>query len=382
MAINLLESISSYITPDLVNKASGFLGESPTSTFKAMSGIVPALLDKFGSFASSPTGVNQFGEMLNMGGGGSILNNLSGLFSGGSATSGAISQGKEILGTVLGNQTSSLASAVSNFSGISSTSASSLMALAAPLILGVLAKLKTAQSLSASGLASMLSSQHASFASALPAGFAGLSAGDASVQGLRSVTVAREAQPAGSSWKWLPILLVPLLLFGLYQYMHGCGTTPVTTAVLPMEQVKLCNGESLSLLRDSFNYNLARFLSIGNTSDLPKTFVFDHLNFDSATTTLTPESRATVNDLLVILKACPTAQVQLAGHTDSTGEPAANVTLSQNRANIVKDILVSNGISADRLSTVGYGQDRPLASNDTEDGKARNRRTELVVLKK
>jgi hypothetical protein len=73
-------------------------------------------------------------------------------------------------------------------------------------------------------------------------------------------------------------------------------------------------------------YNLARYLAIGSSAELPKTFVFDHLNFDSATTTLTPESRTTVNDLIVVLKACPTAQVQLAGHTDSTGDSTSNQT--------------------------------------------------------
>jgi OOP family OmpA-OmpF porin len=73
--------------------------------------------------------------------------------------------------------------------------------------------------------------------------------------------------------------------------------------------------------------------------------------------------------------------VQLAGHTDSTGDPASNQALSQNRADAVRGILMNNGISADRMTTAGYGQERPVASNDTDDGKARNRRTELVVLK-
>jgi outer membrane protein OmpA-like peptidoglycan-associated protein len=132
----------------------------------------------------------------------------------------------------------------------------------------------------------------------------------------------------------------------------------------------------------SFNYNVARYLVEGSDSELPKTFVFDNLNFDSATTNLTPPSRQTVNDLVVILKSCPNAQVQLAGHTDNTGDPASNQTLSQNRAGAIKDMLVAGGIAPERMTTVGYGQDRPIATNDTEDGKARNRRTELVVLKR
>ena len=380
MAMNLLENITSYLTPDLLNKASAFVGETPTNTSKAMSAIIPTLLSKFAGLASTPSGASQLTEMLHVGGtDGSILNNLTGLFSGGTGTVGALSQGKEILGTLFGSSTGSLFSAISNFSGISSNSATSLMALAAPLILGVLGKLKSSQSLTPSGLANLLTSQRASFTSAVPAGFT-TEVNAAEVQGLRSVTVAPEVQRAASPRLWPYLLLLPLLALGLFAYLHGRG--PRTGDVVAMEQVKLCDGQSLSLLRDSFNYNVARYLADGSPAELPKTFVFDNLNFESGTTTLTPESNATVKDLIVVLKACPTAQVQLAGHTDSTGDPASNQTLSQSRADAVRAMLISNGVSPDRMTTIGYGQDRPVATNDTDEGKARNRRTELVVLKK
>jgi outer membrane protein OmpA-like peptidoglycan-associated protein len=380
MSMNLLENITSYLTPDLLNKASAYVGETPANTSKAMSAIIPTLLNKFAGLASTPSGANQLTDMLRIGGiDGSILNNLSGVFSGGPSTVTALSQGKEILGTLLGQNTGTTSSAVSNFSGITSNSAHSLMALAVPLILGVLGKLKSVQALPSSGLADLLVGQRASFASAVPSGFtSAMNAFD--VQGLQSVTVAPVVQRPAGPRLWPLLLILPLLALGLFAYLHGRG--PRASDAVAMEQVQLCNGQSLSLLRDSFNYNLARYLANGSSAELPKTFVFDHLNFDSATTTLTPESRTTVNDLIVVLKACPTAQVQLAGHTDSTGDPTSNQTLSQNRAEAVQAILVGNGISADRITTIGYGQDRPIASNDTEDGKARNRRTELVVLKK
>ena len=92
--------------------------------------------------------------------------------------------------------------------------------------------------------------------------------------------------------------------------------------------------------------------------------------------------RSTVNDLAQVLKAYPNSQVQLVGHTDNTGTPEANQTLSLDRANAVKGMLVAQGVGADRISTAGFGQDRPVASNDTEEGRARNRRTELNVTRK
>jgi K(+)-stimulated pyrophosphate-energized sodium pump len=74
--------------------------------------------------------------------------------------------------------------------------------------------------------------------------------------------------------------------------------------------------------------------------------------------------------------------VQLEGHTDNTGDPEANKKLSVDRAEAVKALLVAGGIDAARIKTAGWGQEKPIASNDTEEGKAKNRRTELTVTKK
>jgi K(+)-stimulated pyrophosphate-energized sodium pump len=129
------------------------------------------------------------------------------------------------------------------------------------------------------------------------------------------------------------------------------------------------------------NYNLARFLGDPNLT-APQTFVFDHLNFETASTQLTADSQGTVTNLAAILNAYPNAQVRLTGHTDNTGSPDTNQKLSQDRADAVKQSLVSSGIAADRITTGGYGQDRPIASNDTEEGRAKNRRLELTVTQK
>src|SRR5262249_9483646 len=78
-------------------------------------------------------------------------------------------------------------------------------------------------------------------------------------------------------------------------------------------------------------------------------------------------------------KAYPNAQVQLVGHTDNSGSQAANQVLSSARAETVKGMLVSQGIGQERIATQGFGADRPVASNDNEEGRARNRRVELIV---
>ncbi len=130
------------------------------------------------------------------------------------------------------------------------------------------------------------------------------------------------------------------------------------------------------------NYNLARYL--GDTADttVPRTFVFDDLNFETGSASLVPDSRRVVENLIVIMKAYPSARGRLEGHTDNTGDAAANKQLSDARARSVRDAMVAGGIDAGRLDAAGFGQERPIASNDTEAGKAKNRRTELVITSK
>jgi len=115
---------------------------------------------------------------------------------------------------------------------------------------------------------------------------------------------------------------------------------------------------------------------------VPRTFIFDNLNFEFGTTKLTPESEQTVKDLVAILKAYPSTEARLEGHTDSVGDAEANKKLSQERADSVKSTMEAGGIDGARLSTMGYGQEKPTTSNDTEEGRAQNRRLELVVTKK
>ncbi len=390
MSENLIEKITGYLTPDVISKASAYLKESPASTSKALSGAIPALLGSVASLASSPTGATQLSGLLSSGNhDGSILNNLSNLFGGGTGTTAALHQGQGLLSTLFGDKVDAVTSTISGQSGMGKSSAASLMALAAPLVMGVIGRLRSTQGLNPTGLANLLTSQKSYIAAALPPGLSHLASG-IDVQGLQTLTVAPVAAQA-SGGKWWPLLLLLVAGLGLLLYLLGrkppavtppAVNVPAMTAPAAMEQVKLCGGETAQLTAGSFNYDLAHFLADGTGTDLPKTFVFDHLNFDTDTTNLTPASKQTVDDLIIILKACPTAQVQLAGHTDNTGDPAANQTLSTARATEIQSMLVAGGVEADRITTVGYGQDKPIASNDTEEGKARNRRTELVVLKK
>ena len=88
-----------------------------------------------------------------------------------------------------------------------------------------------------------------------------------------------------------------------------------------------------------------------------------------------------LQEAVLIMKKNPDLKVEVDGHTDSTGSAAYNMTLSVKRAEAIKDHFVSRGIDSNRLTTKGFGLTNPAASNDTKEGRAKNRRVELTPVK-
>jgi outer membrane protein OmpA-like peptidoglycan-associated protein len=295
--------------------------------------------------------------------------------------------GQEILGGLFGGKLDAVVDSVAKTAGAKPSAVSSLLTLVAPLIMSVLGRQTRSQGLTAAGLVSLLATQRQAITQLIPASLSGLlglpglripetvGVGDRTLETTRSVTpeVARRGGlPAW--WPWA-LALGLLLLAGLW---YASRSVPEATRTLT--SLALPGGASLSVPETSLSYALARYLANPNDKEVPKRFVFDRLNFESTTTTLTADSVPTVTELSAIMKAYPAVTVALEGHTDNTGDPAQNRQLSVARANAVRDRLVQAGIAVDRISTAGFGQDKPIASNDTAEGKARNRRTELVVL--
>lgn len=94
---------------------------------------------------------------------------------------------------------------------------------------------------------------------------------------------------------------------------------------------------------------------------------------------LMPGAVTTVTRLARFMQQYPEKTVLIEGHTDSTGGAAMNLRLSENRANAVRSVLLSEGISGNRIETTGYGMSKPVASNNTVEGRQRNRRVEIVI---
>jgi outer membrane protein OmpA-like peptidoglycan-associated protein len=106
----------------------------------------------------------------------------------------------------------------------------------------------------------------------------------------------------------------------------------------------------------------------------------DPIQFETGSNELTPESASTIAQVAQLLLDNPTVRIEIGGHTDSDGEEDANQALSQSRAEAVLAALTAAGIEPQRMIAIGYGETLPIGSNETQDGKARNRRIEFLVL--
>lgn len=105
-----------------------------------------------------------------------------------------------------------------------------------------------------------------------------------------------------------------------------------------------------------------------------------YINFETGRSDIKTESQKTIDEIAEMLKNNSSLKVSIEGHTDNVGTPATNKTLSENRAKAVMNALIAKGIDKSRLSAKGWGQDKPISDNATEDGKAKNRRVEIVKL--
>jgi outer membrane protein OmpA-like peptidoglycan-associated protein len=184
----------------------------------------------------------------------------------------------------------------------------------------------------------------------------------------------------------------------LYDVATGQKITSMTSdakngsflVTLPIGKDYMCNVSKDGYLFYSENFSLIDYtdkepflLDIQlNKIKEGVSIVLKNIFFETAKATLKDESKTELNKLVELLTKNPTIKIEIGGHTDNVGVDAENLKLSDARAVAVKNYLTANGISADRLSTKGYGETQPIADNNTEVGRAKNRRTEFKVISK
>jgi K(+)-stimulated pyrophosphate-energized sodium pump len=163
----------------------------------------------------------------------------------------------------------------------------------------------------------------------------------------------------------------------------GVEATPTVEATLPVSINKvLSTGANLNFLEGGIEDHVIKFIESDSVAGKDNWFNFKALNFTSGSNSIDSTSMNEVKNISEILKAFPNVNIKVGGYTDNTGDDAANLKLSSERAATVKAALVGLGINDARLETEGYGETNAIASNDTEEGRATNRRIAVSVRKK
>lgn len=167
----------------------------------------------------------------------------------------------------------------------------------------------------------------------------------------------------------------PMERWKVIHYIRSVQATAAEEEYNPMGE--LDNGQLD--LKTSFSNLLEKQKAGVETEDLKLTL--NDILYSTGKAELKTSSYRTLNELVSILNEFSTINIEIDGHTDTQGDAANNMVLSEDRAHSVYDYLVGKGISKDRLSYKGYGSTMPVATNETERGMAMNRRTEIKIIK-
>lgn len=440
--VNLLDMLKDQIGDSIFSQAGQFLGADESGVKSAMGAAMPAILGSMITNSSSQKGAEGLLDMITSGGhDGGIFDSLGGLLGGGDTTSGFLNSGSGILKSLMGNKLGSVVDVIASVSGMKKGLASSVMSMAAPLVMGMVGRYVKQKALDAIGLGKFLGGQSKHVANALPAGMGSLLGFSAdSGMGDRIEEVAETAKEAvttategGTSMlrRVLPLLLLLAVGYFGWQWWQGSnvgdkiaeGANAVVDKTKDMAETagdvasdaasavgdKVSDaantvaegakdaantaGEMVGDALDATTKAAREALSsitfaagsvgekfnnwLSSGAEGSENFQFNNLTFAKGSANI--EDMTEVNNLAAVLKAYPNVHIEIGGHTDSSGNADSNMTLSQQRAESVKVQLVTQGVSEDRVTAKGYGSTMPTTDNAAD---AANRRVEIKVTQK
>ncbi len=404
---NLLDMLQSQVGDTLVKQAGSLLNENESNMGKAIGAALPSLMGVLADKGSSESGAGELMDMISSGGfDGSMLDNLGDMLGGGATNNAGLDnmlqQGGNILGSLLGgNKQNGLTEMIANFAGIGKSSTGSLLKMAAPLLLSTVGKQVMKNGLNAGDLMKLLSGQTDFVKSAMPSGLGGVGKllglsgplGDLGADARQAVSDVRETATAATnkSRNWLPYLLLGLVaIAAIWWFTRGGGEEAVEEGVAKTEQLAedaaektkemaLDVASEVQAAAGSVGAKLQSWLKSGTGEGV---FEFQHATFETGSSDINPQLESEIRTLAAIMKNNPSMTVEIAGHTDNTGDAGDNKELSMLRAQKIKALLAAEGVEKSRIEANGYGQEKPIAANDTEAGREKNRRVEVKVLSK
>jgi hypothetical protein len=355
METNLLALVQGAMGSDFAKQAGQFLGESPGATQSAISSLLPAVLGAVAQKGATAEGASGLMSLINNSGvGGGMLDNVAGMLGGGGAgVSDLLRMGSsQLVPSLFGDKAGSLVNALSSSSGIKASSATNLLALVVPMVLGFIKKIIAERGLNAGSLASLLGGQGQFLKGALdrritnalgfasPAAFLGGLGGAAADTARRTgaavasgaATASNAAYTAGAAAvdtgrsalsRWLPWIIGALILLLLWWLFAGRTSTPPAPATPPKVAAPAPAPAPMAAASAGFPAKIY---------------------FESGSTTIGADGSKVVAAAAEEIKK-GSMKVTLTGYTDKTGDTAKNEEIAKNRALAVRDALKAAGVA-------------------------------------
>jgi outer membrane protein OmpA-like peptidoglycan-associated protein len=428
---SVLDTAREALTGNTVSRLSSLLHENEGSTRKVFEQAVPVSVAGLASSASTEAGAQALLRTFEKADYSRFdPGDLGRTVADPGAVERVASSGEGLASRLFGNKLGGVVDGLAGESGVDRSSAAKLLGLAMPLVMGIVGKQAATRHLDARGLSGFLGEQARLAGGAIPGRLAGMfgltpaMAGGPVTAGYhpdRMVEVPYERRPhRARGGSILPYLVAALAVFaGLMwltarrQQHHRPGaartvaTAPATPTpapvIRPSQNVPVTGTAPEQQPAPTAVQNQgatqapaptaaptqatpapavsagALASALDGNQTLPARFTVPELTFRYNSATIDTSSTRVLDQVATALVAHPSAKVRIEEHTDSTGSDEANKALSQERSESVKTYLTEHGVSADQLETAGLGASRPVADNDTVQGRAQNRRTELVV---
>jgi len=392
MATSIVGTIAQFVSPTLISMLSATTGEPASNVETGFRTAITTVVGGLASRASDPDAVGQIYAMaIDPTSDISVFDSSERLIS--RLSSGADWSASNFIKSLLfGNRESSITHALATHAGVSGPTAKSLLSSATSLVMAYLGRIIRTEDLDASAFASRLMAEQESVAARLPAemsAFFPTPIGRDRTAAERVNRIATDLKPR-SAWAW--VIPVMLAAFGAWALIALLEQPRERNYALNTREPGAV-GTSGYLNREMPGMNLrfppngteARLLSfIQGSAPVTKDtwFELDRLNFETNSAVIDASSRDQLMNISAILKAYPATHIKIGGYTDNSGNPAENKQLSQLRADAVREALGGLGVDPGRIQAEGYGDQHPVADNNTAAGRAKNRRVAILVTEK
>jgi OmpA-OmpF porin, OOP family len=353
--MSLLTDLSNTLDRRTLDSVASALGESGQSISRGMQSAIAAVLGGMAKKSNNPSFLKKVLDLAPSGPGGVTWSTLSSSVS--DPNSPLMASGRNILSTLFGGSGGPVTRALGAGTGLQTGAVSSLMAMAAPMVMSFLGRKAQDEKLSMGGLGNLLQRELPAIRAALPAGVTDLlwprEHETVTTPPLMAQTEARER----SAWGWLPALLLLALVPVLF-WLFSHGRRQIVQ--IPPAPTGTANRTVPEVSKPSLAKNVDLYFQTGSMK-------------------LRPESEAQLREFAAAFDANRDARILVNGYTDNVGNAASNMRLSQERANAVKNDLIRMGIPESRLSTQGFGGQNPIADNATPEGRRMNSRVSVQI---